>query len=125
MQDFHGTSFDVQIFHMPVPSLLTEEPQHLVTWVDLTSLIFLFKWGMKDSCSDYTRRDKDGIIHNSERLMSNIYPGSPPRPNSTLFLKRPIILVRIYNQTIPGDYYLTSRIYLVINKNIILFLNFG
>ena len=50
--------------------------------------------------------------------MSNIYPESPPRPNSTLFLKRPIILVRIYNQTIPGDYYLTSRIYLVNDKNI-------
>jgi len=30
MKDFHGTSFDVQIFHMPVPSLLTAEPQHLV-----------------------------------------------------------------------------------------------
>lgn len=31
MKDFHGRLFDVQLFHMPVPSLLTEEePQHLV-----------------------------------------------------------------------------------------------
>ena len=29
-EDFHGRLFDVQFFHMPVPSLLTEEePQHL------------------------------------------------------------------------------------------------
>lgn len=30
MKDFHGRLFDVQLFHMPVPSLLTEDPQHLV-----------------------------------------------------------------------------------------------
>ena len=44
-QDFHGRLFDVQLFHMPVPSLLTEEePQHLVARCeDQTSLCSMWR----------------------------------------------------------------------------------